>query len=387
MATRPVESSRASLIVAACLCAAVMMTALARGDAATASHARNAEHGRFGSIGDATQQGGSSAIQSLVSSYRRGDPATAMAEFLEWDVKRVAREATLPADAAPADLAALALMHTMAAVARGTFGGGNQLPVPDRTYFPAAFSLVGTLSRRADLATDPGLRAFCRDWYVVVVSMWCAGRNYAQASVVVRAGQRPFGDDPQFLLAAGSTAEALMGSFASGEGVVTSRGIVGDDRLDAEKWLRRAVSLDPGLVEARLHLGRVLYEIDYIPQARKELEQALADATAARHAFAGYLAALFLGELLERRGELDAARAAYEKAISVNPECQAAYLALGHLLVAAGKPAEGWANARRVFGDAGKPRKPAKEPWFLYRSAQFWQAETLLRGMTAWVRK
>jgi tetratricopeptide (TPR) repeat protein len=387
MAPRPIERVRVALIVAACLCAVVVTAALTRGGVATASHARNAAGRRLGGFVDASSPRPASAIETLVSTYRRGDPAVAMAEFLKWDAKRVAREATLPADAPPADLAALALMHTMAAVARGTFGGGNQSPVPDRTYFPAALSLVGTLSRRADMATDPCLRAFCRDWYIVVVSLWCAGRNYGYASVVVRAGQRPFGDDPRFLLAAGSTAEALMGPFASGGGLVTSRGIVGDDRLDAEKWLRRAVSLDPGLVEARLRLGRVLYQIDYIPQARKELEQTLADATATKHAFAAYLAALFLGELLERRGELDAARAAFEKAVSVNPECQAAYLALGHLLVVAGKPGEGWANARRVFGDAEKPRKPAIDPWFLYRSAQFWQAETLLRGMAGWVRQ
>ena len=297
-----------------------------------------------------------SPIQALVSKYRRGDNQSAMAEFLAWDAARVARQATLPADAPPADLAALALMHTAVAVARGTFGSGNRAPVLDKTNYPTAIALVNELSRRENTARDPGLRAFCRDWYIVAVSLWSASRNYRQAAAVVRDGLRRFGDDPESLLAAGSTAEGLMGPYASMlaaatytaptsaasvGGVATSGGYVTEDSRDAEKWLRKAVSLNPNLVEARLRLGRVLYHIDHFPQALKELEQALADATGSNHPFAAYLAALFLGDLLERTGQLDEARTAYEKAIALHPEYQSAYLALGHLLVTAGKPAEG----------------------------------------------
>ena len=366
---------------AACVCACLVVPAVLRGE-------------RDG-------QRPTNAIQALVSDYRRGDAEAAMREFLAWDPQRVAREATLPADAPPADLAALALMHTAAAVARGTFGNASTPPVPDRTYYPAAANLVEALSRRAETAADPGLRAFCRDWYIVAVSAWTAGGNYAQALAVVRTGRRRFGDDARFLLAAGSAAEAAMGPYESPAEAAAARapstptitvrrlashGYVTDDRREAEQWLRRAVTLDPGLVEARLRLGRVLFLVDYVPQARKELERALADATAADHPFAAYLAALFLGELLERSSQTDAARQAYEKAISINPECQAAYLALGHLLVASGRPAEGWTQARRLFGDTSPPRVRAPDPWFLYRGAQFWQSETLLKGMVQWVR-
>jgi hypothetical protein len=232
MAPRSIERLRIALIVAACVWAAVVTATLARGDAATVSHARNAGDKRLGGIGDPGRPTPASAIEALVSTYRRGDPAAAMAEFLKWDAKRVAREAMLPADAPPADVAALALMHTMAAVARGTFGGRQPAARSRPDVFPAAFSLVGTLSRRADCpriqaapsaATGASSRYRCE-----------RRRNYAETSVVVQAGQRPFGNDPQFLLAAGSTAEALMGPFASGGGLVSSRGIVGDDRLDAE---------------------------------------------------------------------------------------------------------------------------------------------------------
>ncbi len=341
--------------------------------------------------GDCVQAPAATAIQTLVTMYRRDDNKAAVAEFLKWDEKRVARDARLPAGAPPADVGALVLMHTAAAVVRETFGGGNQSPVEDRTYFPAALYLVDSLSRRASTADDPGVRRFCRDWYIVAVALWSAGRDFQQAGTVARTGRSRLGDDPRLLLAAGSAAESLMmleAPWVSREPAPTNNpGRLSDNALNAQEWLARAVSLDPSLFEARLRYGRVLYMLNRIPQARKELEQALADASAGNHAFAAYLAALFLGELFEHGGHLDEARAAYEKAIALHPEYQTAHLALGQVLVAAGRPDEGWAAARRVFGDTGKPREPERDPWVLYRSAQFWQAQQLLQGMFEWVRR
>ncbi len=333
-----------------------------------------------------------SAIQALVTMYRRGDDRDAMAEFLKWDEKRFAREGRLPVDAPPADSGALVLMHTAAAVARGTFGAGSGVPVDDRTYFPAALSLVNSLSRQAvTAAAEPGLRVFCRDWYIVAVSLWSAGRDYRQAAAVARTARSRMGDDPKLLLAAASTAEAMMGlaagAFERDPSPTSNPSRLTEDQLNAQEWLARAVSLDPGLFEARLRYGRVLYLLNRIPQARNELEQTLADASAGDHVFEAYLAALFLGELFEHGGQFDQARSAYEKAIALHPEYQAAHLALGQLLVATGKADEGWAAARRVFGDAAKPRNPERDPWSLYKSAQLWQAQSLLQEMFEWVRR
>jgi tetratricopeptide (TPR) repeat protein len=240
-------------------------------------------------------------------------------------------------------------------------------------------------------AGDPSLRAFCRDWYIVVVSLWSAGREYQQADIVAGAARSRLGDDARLLLAAGSAAEALMeltlfrGSREPNTWAHPAS--LGVTAVHADEWLGRAVKLDPTLVEARLRRGRVLYLFGRIPEARKELEQTLADASAVNHPFAAYLAAMFLGELFEHGGQVGEARAAYEKAIALHPEYQSAHLALGQLLVAAGKPEQGWAAARGVFGDAANPRNPERDPWFDYRSAQFWQAQDLVKGMFEWVRR
>ena len=331
-------------------------------------------------------------IQALVTMYRRGDNNAALTEFLKWDEQRVAREAKLPADAPLPDIGALVLMHTSAALAHGTFGSGSQLPLRDRTYYPTALDLVNALSRRARTATDdPDLRAFCRDWYILVVSLWSAGRDYQQAGFVASTARSRLGDDARLLLAAGSAAEATMEmALFRGRREPNSwshPAALGASAVHADEWLARAVKLDPTLVEARLRRGRVLYLFSRISEARKELERALADAAAVNHTFAAYLSAMFLGELLEHGGQLDEARAAYEKAIALHPDYPAAHLALGQLLVAAGKPEQGWAAARRVFGDAANPRNPDRDPWCDYQSAQFWQAQELVKGMFEWVRR
>ncbi len=342
--------------------------------------------------GDAGQSSLATPIQALVTMYRRGDNTAAVEEFLQWDEQRVRREATLPAHAPPQDIGALVLMHTSAAAARGTFGGGNQPPLQDRTYYPAALALVNSLSARGSTAAeDPGLRAFCRDWYIVVVSLWSAVREYHQADSVARVARSRLGDDARLLLAAGSAAEALMetnvfkGSREPNSWAQPAS--LGESAVHASEWLARAVKLDPTLVEARLRHGRVLYMLGRISEARKELEQTLADASAGRHPFAAYLAAMFLGELFEHGGQVGEARAAYEKAVALYPEYQAAHLALGQLLVASGMPEQGWAAARRVFGDAANPRNPERDPWLDYLSAQYWQAQELLKGMFEWVRR
>jgi tetratricopeptide (TPR) repeat protein len=208
------------------------------------------------------------------------------------------------------------------------------------------------LSRRADVAS----RALRRDWYALNARVWAADRKFARANKLVRVGEKEFGEDADFLLAAGTL----------GEAEARSPNPSGEPAVHAERDFRRTLTIDPMRVEARLRLGRLLQLRHDRPAALEELERSLADARSARHEFAAYMAELFLGQLHEEAGRPDAARACYEAAIAGYPSAQQAYLALGHLLVASGRVDEGWAMGRRVFGDAGQPRNPDLRPWTWY---------------------
>jgi hypothetical protein len=79
-----------------------------------------------------------------------------------------------------------------------------------------------------------------------------------------------------------------------------------------------------------------------------------------------YLSALFLGAVLERRRDLAGARAAYERALAVNPSSQAATVALGYLDVMAGRPDRAQEVARAYVTDPN----PVDE-WWAYQNGGF----------------
>jgi tetratricopeptide (TPR) repeat protein len=358
-------------------------------------------------------------LGALVEQYRHGDAIGAALRFAAWDQKRLVdamrfvvwdekRLGDPPALAksfnAPSSLAALVLLHTEVAILAGTM---NALP-------PASPDLADQHARAAlrhiqliqALARQPGagaeLRTFCRQWYVLVASVWCQFGREADARALVRAGRVEFGADPEFLLAAGSVAETQMGPYedvddaraalapvpiARDDCLMVSGRVLTVDRVDAEQSLRRALTLDPRLVEARLRLGHVLLLENRLKEAQPEFERTLADARRAGHTFAAHLAALFLGQLHERARRFGPARDAYETAIAIYPDGQSAHLALGQLLVASGRQDEGWAAVRRMLGEGDAPSGPGQDFWRLYHGAQFWQAESRLQWMRAWVRR
>jgi tetratricopeptide (TPR) repeat protein len=340
-------------------------------------------------------------FRALFEQYRHGDADAAVIEFARWDVRRVNNEARLPAGVYEAgvndstSLAALALLHTEALFKRGLTAADRTDLGENDLHYDRAFRIAVDLLRRANAEGDSSLRAFCRSWYIINVYVWTARRSFQRADGLVRTGKKAFGDDAQFLLAAGAFAEAKMVRRA-GEApdvsvvyraITTSHGAFGPERVDAEAYLRRALAVDPTLFEARLRLGHVLYQLDQRAEARRELERALADARNARHDLAAYMAALFLGQLDQEAGRVDAARASYELAISIYPNGQPAYLALGHLVVASGRPDEGWAIARRVFGDGASRTNRDLRPWNWYRDITASELETWLLRMRTQVRR
>ena len=351
------------------------------------------------------------ALTTLIEDYRHGDAAVALAEFMRWDAKRMAVEYEawdsrriaakrfLPADADTAEIAALVMLNTEAAVGLDEFGVTHPPASGTPSHYQAALRLMKLLAARS---TDAEVRAFCRDWFVLATSLWLSARQCFQAASTADDALQTLGPDAQLFLAAGSVAEAQMGPFESrtevepacgepwGSSLFTWHGLFMIHNRYREKaltWLQRAVALDPALAEAHLRLGRVFYWADRSSQAQRELERSIAVMSSVERPFVGYLAAIFLGQLHEeaRRGE--EAKRAYEQAIQFNARGHIAHLALGHLLLMSGATEEGWTRVRAAFGDRADATSPEADPWLNYRSAQLWQAPQRAHALEAWVRR
>jgi tetratricopeptide (TPR) repeat protein len=351
------------------------------------------------------------SLTTLIEEYRHGDAALALAEFMKWDAKRmaveyeawdtqrVAAQRFLPAETDTPDIAALIMLNTAAAVEIGEFTAASRSAAFGAFHYQAALRSVKGLVPRASHAE---VRAFCRDWFVLTTSLWLSARHCSQAATTAHDALQWLGPEAQLFLAAASVAEAQMGPFENGAELDPACGqqwgastltwhggflIHAPDRENAERWLQRAVALDPSLAEAHLRLGRVLFWADRPTYARRELERAIAAVASAERPFVGYLAALFLGQLHEEAHRVEEAMRAYEQAIRFNPRGRAAYLALGHLLLMSGPAEEGWARVRAAFGETGDVNSDELDPWLLYRHGQAWQASDRLHALEGWVRR
>jgi tetratricopeptide (TPR) repeat protein len=344
------------------------------------------------------------SFQQLLDRYRNGDAEAAAIAFSAWPDARVDADARVPADATDAwALAALAVLHTDAGLRNDTFGryrkgtpnfinlGSWGLESVFEVHSFTAYRLVEDLLARAKADDDARLLAFGRSWYILAVS-YCLRWELDCAGGLFQKALHHFGDDPEIRLLDGSAAEALMtgrsrgflgiqlGSIELGE-TSTSHGVFGAERQEAEWALRRALKLNPALVEARVRLGRTLYLLDRNEEARTELERASTDAHAERHLFATYLSGLFLGELAEHTGDLSGAIPYYRDAVASYPGAHTAAVALGQALVRTGLGETGWPAARAMFGDEGRGRAAVLDPWSIYRGAQYWQEASRIRLM------
>lgn len=133
---------------------------------------------------------------------------------------------------------------------------------------------------------------------------------------------------------------------------------------------------EPQSTRARIRLGRVLLLLDERDLALAELLRAQSEA---REPAQRYLAAMFLGALYERSGNLTGARRAYETALAAAPASQAATVALGHLDVMAGRPDRAQALARQLLS---KP--PVGDEWWSYKNGGFEMAALVWLRQQVW---
>jgi tetratricopeptide (TPR) repeat protein len=141
----------------------------------------------------------------------------------------------------------------------------------------------------------------------------------------------------------------------------------------AESLFRRALTIDPRTLEARVRLGRVLSLQEKYADALTELRRLDASAPPLLQ----YYASLFAGDAAEGLGSADEARAAYERAATLYPRAQAPRFALSQLATSSGDPTRATGALEPVL--SAEPDPPlADDPFWTYHTAAGRDAEAWL---------
>jgi tetratricopeptide (TPR) repeat protein len=334
------------------------------------------------------------SFAELLEQYRRGDAAAAIAAFARWTPVRIEAEALMPAGRHDAKvLAALALFHTEAGIAAGTFGrfASRMSPLtPSRGRgFTALFDVHSRAAFRYIHALEPDAtpwRAwFVQQWHELALLHCMRGRLVGCRDEILSRVGRDLDEDPTVLVLIGAGAEPRRVARPGDKRKQIPNFYAGAGQ--ESRWaFTRALRIDPTLVEARLRLGRVYWVTNERRRAERELTQALAEARAAGLRVETHLAALFLGELYEEQRRMDEAIDHFRMAVSLFPDAHSASLALGQALVRTGRTDEGWAIGRTMFGKEGPTTGPAPDPYVNYSQPILSQQTTRIAALRAAIR-
>ena len=318
----------------------------------------------------------------LLAAYKRGDAKAALS-----GLKRLTSSADgaknvdqwLDGARRARDIASLELalmMHTEGAV--DGFAEGATLGL--RSWLgqlPAVRHLVNAVRSLAPRSP------FMRNWHL----LWEAMLQGTGLSIIPASADylplalQDFPHDWEVLLAAGSRHEARWWNGSSNPRRLPSGGGESNNGLrTAEDMLNRSLKANPASVESRLRLGRVVFLLDDLDGAEPELRRSAAPAV---EPGLRYLGLLFLGELLERRGDDAAALATYESAIGLVTVDQSARVAAAQLAHKEGRRREA---AEEIGSTLARP--PAGfDPWWLYLRGQWWRFEDRLLAGREMVRR
>jgi tetratricopeptide (TPR) repeat protein len=154
----------------------------------------------------------------------------------------------------------------------------------------------------------------------------------------------------------------VAASIAEEEALRHDDANAGHAREDAEKSLRDALALDPGLQEARLRLGKLLLDERRTIEAEPllaEVDERTADDRQR------YLARLLLSRVADRRGRPEEAVRFYRRALESWPDSQAARLGLAHALEKSSGPAVPPVLVGATLS-ASRRLVRAQDPWWQY---------------------
>jgi tetratricopeptide (TPR) repeat protein len=255
------------------------------------------------------------------------------------------------------EIAAAAMMHTDA----GLYFLSRKQP-----GIPHLVDAERLLSR--GMLTTPGHGAFVRRWFTTVESIVEGAGDRTNAKWFEDKYKDRFKGIPDRAKALAAYHRGVFaeydgcqkGEFLTITGLTESGGnLVQRYFVPAGRELAAALVLDPDLLEAALHLGRVRMLEGRDAEAVPLLERAAASKTRS----VSYLAKLFLGAFDERASQWDAAEARYRGALAVFPTGQSAAVALAQLLDRRGRTADG---AQTLAALLGRPGARVVDPWWVY---------------------
>jgi hypothetical protein len=264
----------------------------------------------------------------------------------------------------------------------------------------------------ADLATRPGEGPRVTAWYRATAALMQQWRDVDLLGRHLEAGQTLFVDDPVLALYQGTLRQTFgdprlqkyLRQRGSTEGFgrppLASRDRVGEDvsrraflipppaqgRLPnatsvelgiARRELRRALTLDPALHEARIRLAHVLSRLGDHRQAVEVVRPAL---EAPLPPLLEFYAAVILGRSEEQLGRFEEAGVAYARAAARFPGAQSAEIGRSRVALAQGRARD----AQKMLIDVIGPYSTEQpDPWLDYLRLQDPDGETQLKAWQA----
>jgi tetratricopeptide (TPR) repeat protein len=326
------------------------------------------------------------SLAELAEAYRSADRERAVVAVTLWERERLnaevrsfLEEARLEASAqrGATRLAAVALLTDSAML---DLGDGDSLRARRELQSAARLMEAGRLEGSAAV--------FARRFYLLAGLALHRGVELQAGYALLVQALRLDKDDPELLTALGAITETVaalrqyerspdsrdrsimrLGGYSSEDGHEGS--LPSASLAEAEARYEQAVALDPGLVEARLRLGRVRLMSGRAREALPDLEWVAAEA---RRAGQRYLARLFEGRARERLGDLAGAADAYRAATVCAPRAQTGLVALGRVLGRLGDTA----GALEALERASQPDPRAQDPWWNYQMGQPERLDELL---------
>ena len=250
----------------------------------------------------------------------------------------------------------------------------------------------------AILAPLPGRGPRVAAWYRATAALMQEWGATDLAGPHLEAGQSLFEDDPVLALYQGTLRQTFgdprfydfLRKRRSTEGLgrppLASRNgppgfaparvplVSGFELVVARRELRRALTLDPALHEARIRLAHVLAALGDDREAAEVVRPAL---DAPLSPFFEYYAAVILGRSEEQLGRFDEAGIAYARAAARFPGAEAAEIGRSRVALAQGRAGDGL----KILVDAVGPSSTEQpDPWLAYLKEHDPDAETLLKA-------
>ena len=165
----------------------------------------------------------------------------------------------------------------------------------------------------------------------------------------------------------------------SSEGTKADVGSQRSELERAERFFRQALAINPGHIEARVRLGRMLGQLGRHEEAAAELRKALDEGPTGE---VRYFAELLLGREEESLGRREPARDAYQAAADLYPKAQSPYLALSQLARQSGDRSAALIALQHMT-DLSANVLARADPWWSYYQPHLGDADDLLKELQA----